>query len=139
AAGPATRLELSTSWRNPPEALTLANAISAPLRSTGVPVGTLRPRPGAGPGALSAALCADVEAERAWVAAQIAAQFTAAAERGDPAPTAAVLVRRNRDSAPMAEHLRGHRSEEHTSELQSRFDLVCRLLLEKKKKAHARA
>src|SRR5699024_11772654 len=30
-------------------------------------------------------------------------------------------------------HLRG-RSEEHTSELQSRFDLVCRLLLEKKKK-----
>src|SRR5207249_8623797 len=31
------------------------------------------------------------------------------------------------------------RSEEHTSELQSRFDLVCRLLLEKKKRwAHAR-
>src|SRR5207249_10515328 len=28
----------------------------------------------------------------------------------------------------------GRRSEEHTSELQSRFDLVCRLLLEKKKK-----
>src|SRR5699024_11307145 len=27
----------------------------------------------------------------------------------------------------------GPRSEEHTSELQSRFDLVCRLLLEKKK------
>src|SRR5438067_4217889 len=29
--------------------------------------------------------------------------------------------------------VRGTRSEEHTSELQSRFDLVCRLLLEKKK------
>src|SRR5699024_5115711 len=29
--------------------------------------------------------------------------------------------------------LDGARSEEHTSELQSRFDLVCRLLLEKKK------
>src|SRR5438067_10542828 len=29
---------------------------------------------------------------------------------------------------------RASRSEEHTSELQSRFDLVCRLLLEKKKK-----
>src|SRR2546428_7417097 len=28
---------------------------------------------------------------------------------------------------------RGERSEEHTSELQSRSDLVCRLLLEKKK------
>src|SRR5699024_12144097 len=37
-----------------------------------------------------------------------------------------------------APHFRIHpcveRSEEHTSELQSRFDLVCRLLLEKKKK-----
>src|SRR5437868_15541781 len=30
------------------------------------------------------------------------------------------------------------RSEEHTSELQSRFDLVCRLLLEKKKPAAGR-
>src|SRR3712207_8909518 len=30
-----------------------------------------------------------------------------------------------------------HRSEEHTSELQSRQYLVCRLLLEKKKKFHA--
>src|SRR2546421_4315168 len=29
------------------------------------------------------------------------------------------------------------RSEEHTSELQSRSDLVCRLLLEKKKQRHA--
>src|SRR5437868_10349891 len=33
----------------------------------------------------------------------------------------------------LCEVLRGERSEEHTSELQSRFDLVCRLLLEKKK------
>src|SRR3989449_4070989 len=32
------------------------------------------------------------------------------------------------------DHLRNHRSEEHTSELQSRLHLVCRLLLEKKKK-----
>src|SRR5437868_7578463 len=31
------------------------------------------------------------------------------------------------------------RSEEHTSELQSRFDLVCRLLLEKKKKNRHRS
>src|SRR5207249_10928595 len=35
--------------------------------------------------------------------------------------------------APSASRSRA-RSEEHTSELQSRFDLVCRLLLEKKKK-----
>src|SRR5437868_7969513 len=34
--------------------------------------------------------------------------------------------------APSADELHP-RSEEHTSELQSRFDLVCRLLLEKKK------
>src|SRR3712207_7806630 len=33
-------------------------------------------------------------------------------------------------------HDRGLRSEEHTSELQSRQYLVCRLLLEKKKKNH---
>src|SRR5699024_11698283 len=33
-----------------------------------------------------------------------------------------------------AAHLFDVRSEEHTSELQSRFDLVCRLLLEKKKR-----
>src|SRR5207249_9517489 len=38
--------------------------------------------------------------------------------------------------APLGSSRRRHvaRSEEHTSELQSRFDLVCRLLLEKKKK-----
>src|SRR5437868_15360401 len=36
-----------------------------------------------------------------------------------------------RDSSDWMER---NRSEEHTSELQSRFDLVCRLLLEKKKK-----
>src|SRR2546422_5655612 len=32
----------------------------------------------------------------------------------------------------------GSRSEEHTSELQSRLHLVCRLLLEKKKQKHVR-
>src|SRR5699024_11296840 len=37
-------------------------------------------------------------------------------------------------SAADIKHVNAHaRSEEHTSELQSRFDLVCRLLLEKKK------
>src|SRR2546421_8661075 len=38
-----------------------------------------------------------------------------------------------RCSAPRAKPLCARRSEEHTSELQSRSDLVCRLLLEKKK------
>src|SRR5437868_11277591 len=41
---------------------------------------------------------------------------------GDPMLRLHVVLRGN-----------GLRSEEHTSELQSRFDLVCRLLLEKKK------
>src|SRR5260221_9982598 len=39
-------------------------------------------------------------------------------------------MRRDRHNASR----RGERSEEHTSELQSHSDLVCRLLLEKKKK-----
>src|SRR5699024_11453371 len=37
------------------------------------------------------------------------------------------------DGKKAAPHRASSRSEEHTSELQSRFDLVCRLLLEKKK------
>src|SRR5437868_13660244 len=42
--------------------------------------------------------------------------------------------RRRALRAPGGRQDRPPRSEEHTSELQSRFDLVCRLLLEKKKK-----
>src|SRR5260221_6661420 len=38
------------------------------------------------------------------------------------------------ESGDMAERQAAERSEEHTSELQSHSDLVCRLLLEKKKK-----
>src|SRR2546430_7267523 len=41
-------------------------------------------------------------------------------------------ARSNDRNGPMAAH-RGPRSEEHTSELQSQSNLVCRLLLEKKK------
>src|SRR3712207_6922023 len=44
--------------------------------------------------------------------------------------------RRPRDEQPDARHDEAQRSEEHTSELQSRQYLVCRLLLEKKKKKH---
>src|SRR2546429_5518783 len=50
--------------------------------------------------------------------------------RGDFA-RAAAAVDFLRHRSPAAHHLR---SEEHTSELQSRLHLVCRLLLEKKKK-----
>src|SRR2546421_10148546 len=52
--------------------------------------------------------------------------------------TPARCARSSRDTAPRTARPRPHsatgRSEEHTSELQSRSDLVCRLLLEKKKK-----
>src|SRR6266496_5993606 len=44
------------------------------------------------------------------------------------------IVRLRSLPARAASGLRRTRSEEHTSELQSRRDLVCRLLLEKKKK-----
>src|SRR2546430_8698648 len=41
---------------------------------------------------------------------------------------------RERGARPIDVHRLGTRSEEHTSELQSQSNLVCRLLLEKKKK-----
>src|SRR2546429_2553802 len=53
---------------------------------------------------------------------------------------AARLVPPGADRNHRTDHLRGThralRSEEHTSELQSRLHLVCRLLLEKKKNTH---
>src|SRR2546429_6656043 len=52
-----------------------------------------------------------------------------ARQRGRAAPAGAQVLQ-----LPAAAH---GRSEEHTSELQSRLHLVCRLLLEKKKKAAA--
>src|SRR3712207_6979657 len=47
--------------------------------------------------------------------------------------TANAVATRRLDDPPLAD---GARSEEHTSELQSRQYLVCRLLLEKKKTQH---
>src|SRR5438034_7159206 len=46
-----------------------------------------------------------------------------------------VVAERQRKGVPALRHMRirASRSEEHTSELQSHSDLVCRLLLEKKK------
>src|SRR5438105_10373109 len=57
-----------------------------------------------------------------------------------PLPQPKIDVSQERDSTASAATLLAKyiansvRSEEHTSELQSRVDLVCRLLLEKKKK-----
>src|SRR5207248_11729579 len=49
-------------------------------------------------------------------------------------PTSRTLRRKGRAGWP-----RPTRSEEHTSELQSPYDIVCRLLLERKKTIHHRA
>src|SRR6185312_12553842 len=51
--------------------------------------------------------------------------------RNGAAPAERGEIRGDRDAV--------ERSEEHTSELQSRSDLVCRLLLEKKKKRNSQA
>src|SRR5437868_13229010 len=70
--------------------------------------------------------------------------FAWAARPADPeteavAPEANWMTAASNRSAPfsvrpvIAKTTSAARSEEHTSELQSRFDLVCRLLLEKKK------
>src|SRR3712207_6887036 len=53
-----------------------------------------------------------------------------------PRRLATVAVRQSRSAATPSDPPRGDRSEEHTSELQSRQYLVCRLLLEKKKHQH---
>src|SRR5689334_24406302 len=59
-----------------------------------------------------------------------------------PVARAARRRDRSRGERPLAvstRHESDRRSEEHTSELQSQFHLVCRLLLEKKNKRHVGA
>src|SRR5690349_22889738 len=56
------------------------------------------------------------------------------ARHGGPHPRGAGRCRDRTARSSMGKAARARRSEEHTSELQSRRDLVCRLLLEKKKK-----
>ncbi|MGH3719827.1 MAG: ATP-dependent helicase [Pseudonocardiaceae bacterium] len=103
---PAVTRGLLTSFRNPPEVLAVANAVSAELRDGPVRVGELRCRDGAQPGEVRAALLPDVRAEVNWVAGAIAERWhSAVADRGAP-PTAAVLVRRRADMAAPAAALR---------------------------------
>lgn len=103
---PAPVLELRTSWRNPPSALRVANAIAAEARRRSVAVHALRSRPDAPPGAVHCALLADVAAEREWIADRLQGRYRQAHADGVSPPTAAVLVRRNADAAPIADALR---------------------------------
>src|SRR5690606_41334498 len=78
-----------------------------------------------------------------WVAGAHGYVKTDALDHGDgvrlPGPAdpawdlAGAVVELGLDASAAAELAARHRSEEHTSELQSRENLVCRLLLEKKK------
>jgi DNA helicase II / ATP-dependent DNA helicase PcrA len=103
---PAPVLELRTSWRNPPRTLQVANAISAEARRRSVAVRALRSRPDAPPGTVRCALLADAQAEREWIAEHLHGHYQRARADGVSPPTAAVLVRRNADAAPVADALR---------------------------------
>ncbi|VVJ24682.1 ATP-dependent DNA helicase SCO5184 [Amycolatopsis camponoti] len=103
---PANDFGLLTSFRNPPEILDLANAIAEPLRARGLGVERLRAREGAGPADIACALLPDIRAERDWVADALARRWYATQEETGKPPTAAVLVRRRADMAPIAAELR---------------------------------
>ncbi|MFI5612367.1 ATP-dependent helicase [Amycolatopsis sp. NPDC051903] len=103
---PAHEFGLLTSFRNPPEILALANAVAEPLRARGLGVQPLRARDGAGPADIAVALLPDVRAEREWAADALARRWHAEKEESGKPPTAAVLVRRRADMAPIAAELR---------------------------------
>ncbi len=103
---PAPVLELRTSWRNPPRALHVANAISAEARRRSVAVRALRSRPDALPGTVRCALLPDAQNEREWIAEHFHGHYQRARADGVNPPTGAVLIRRNADAAPIADALR---------------------------------
>jgi DNA helicase II / ATP-dependent DNA helicase PcrA len=103
---PAAKLELSTSWRNRPEILRVANALSEPLRDFGHQVARLSAAravaPRAGDATVHCALLGTAGDEASWIADRIVAAWRHVA--GDPTatpagipvqqrPTTAVLIR----------------------------------------------
>lgn len=103
---PAQRYGLLTSFRNPPEVLGLANAVSEPLRQSGLDVEELRAREAAEQGDIRLALVEDVRTEREWLAERMAQQWHEVWDVTGKPPTSAVLVRRRADMADMAAALR---------------------------------
>src|SRR3989440_8057584 len=73
--------------------------------------------------------CDVIQADGGTRTASITGAFVALALAFERLTAAGILK-----SSPLIDTVADSRSEEHTSELQSRSDLVCRLLLEKKKK-----
>jgi DNA helicase-2/ATP-dependent DNA helicase PcrA len=99
---PARVRELTTSWRNRPEILTVANRLAVPLRAAGARVATLTaaPRPAA-PVGRATVMCTLQDTfldESAWIAERIWVAWQSAQEP----PTTAVLIRR-RDQIPAIE------------------------------------
>jgi DNA helicase II / ATP-dependent DNA helicase PcrA len=110
---PAAVLDLSTSWRNRPEILRVANTLSEPLRAFGHQVTRLTPAPTVAPRAGAATvhcgLLPTYADEADWIAERILAAWRHAAHLADPAgghldaqpvripvelrPTSAVLIR----------------------------------------------
>jgi ATP-dependent DNA helicase UvrD/PcrA len=115
---PATVLSLSTSWRNRPETLRVANRISEPLRAYGHRVTELVAAPDVAAATTSTVRCALTETfedEAAWIADQMLDAWRAYA--GDPVadpdripvdnrPTSAVLVRARSQIASIERALR---------------------------------
>ena len=108
AGRPARELTLSTSWRNRPEILDIANALSGPLRAAGARVARLVPAPrvAAPVGSAATVHCALMDTyanEAGWIAERIARAWREAAGVApqtpipqipvDARPTTAVLVR----------------------------------------------
>ena len=101
---PAPTLELSTSWRNPPRTSAHRQRGLGGRRGGGRSLfNPLRSRPDAAPGTVRWVCCAMSKANANGSPITIAARYREAAEAGAPVPTAAVLLRRNADSGPIAE------------------------------------
>jgi DNA helicase-2/ATP-dependent DNA helicase PcrA len=113
AGRPAAKLDLSTSWRNRPEILRVANSLSEPLRAHGHQVTRLTAAPTvadrAGAATVHCALLNTYAEEAGWLADRIIAAWRHAAQLADPdgdhsdaapeqipvelRPTSAVLIR----------------------------------------------
>ena len=106
--GQALQLTLSTSWRNPPEVLALANSVTSQLRhkSSGAKVPVLEPKSTSERGDVRIGVFATVDEERQWIASRLADKYRAYEFDNGKPPSAAVLVRRNADSEPLARALR---------------------------------
>lgn len=102
----APKKQLTTSWRNPPEVLDLANGVSDAILGTGADraVAQLEPRPGAGVGDVKLGYFATADEEIAFVADEMATHFKHAQDTGEKLK-AAVLVRKNKHTAAIAKAL----------------------------------